>query len=80
MAKGKVIFYVKPLVYRGQDGFRIGSRGSGRTGIFGISIFVTDRGGAERIRDAYKAEAAGHINEDELDAIVGAVFDAERAA
>lgn len=80
MASGKSTFYVIPKVYRGNAGFHIGSRGSGHTGIYGLSIFVKDRSGAERIRDAYKAEAAGFLNQDEVDAIVGDVFDAERAA
>lgn len=75
-----VTFYVRPKVYRGEQGFHIGSRGTGHVGIWGISIFVKSREGAERLRDALKAEAAGHINADELDAIEGEVFDMERAA
>lgn len=79
MSTRKVTFYVRPKVYRGDEGFHIGSRGNGRTGIYGLSIFVKDRAGAERIRDAYKACEAGFITRDEVDAHVDEVFDAEIA-
>lgn len=70
-----VTFAVRPHTYRGQVGYHVGSRGR-----FGwpISIFVTDRGNAELIRDAYTAAERGHITDEERDAYVDAAFDAER--
>lgn len=68
-------YAVRAHVYRGRNGWHVGSRG--QQGGWPISIFVTRRDGAETIRDAYTAAERGHITAEERDLYVDTAFDAE---
>lgn len=70
-------YAVRRHAYRNQEGWHVGSRGSGG---WPISIFVTQREGAEMIRDAYTAAERGFISAEERDLYVDTAFDAERVA
>ena len=60
-------YAIRAKSYRGQAGWIVGSRGN--EGHWPISIFTTDRGIAETIRQAYRDCEAGRITPDERDAV-----------
>jgi hypothetical protein len=61
------VYYIKPLVYRGRAGFRVGQRGGDG---WPISIWTGTRESAEVIRSAYRATAKGLMAPADRDAIV----------
>jgi hypothetical protein len=60
-------FTLRSKVYRGKEGFSVGSAGGHG---WPIRIFVEHRDAAERIRQAYRDEQAGKITAEERDDLV----------